>query len=113
MVAPERDRPGISARHCQKPMIRASRQRSRSSETSPGFFQRSVTNSITPLTIRNAAASRGAPKPLRRMCSKSPPTITAGMVATTTFSKSRRSAAARGPRRTRTAVPNSSQVRQK
>ncbi len=68
---------------------------------------------MTPLAIRKPAASTGAPNARFSSFSRKKPMITAGMVATTTRQKIRRSPSAFGPRRNRMAVAKSSQVRQK
>src|SRR5271166_5493495 len=63
IVAPDREIPGISARHCQQPTISASALlrlaslRCSSAEARPR--SRSAPNRIAPLTIRNAAATTG------------------------------------------------------
>ncbi len=66
------------------------------------------------MIARNTQATPGRPKAnCFSIFSNTAPTITAGMVATTTRQNSRRSSAGRAPRLNTTAMPKSNQSRQK
>ena len=82
--------PGISAVHCQQPMVSASIMVRLASGRwlCPRSF--SPASSSTALTIRNTAATTGVPNRPRTNFSSRKPTITAGMVAITISRNTRR-----------------------
>ena len=97
MVEPEREMPGMRARHWAKPTASAPFQLSWSSFPTVSPAIRSPKYRRNPLTIRKTAAIQGTPNACASGLCSAAPITTAGIVARTTSQNRRRSAAERAP----------------